>query len=238
MDGDNTNMEMIKKVTTSVINPLVHICNQSLSTGVFPDKLKLAKNIPLHKGNEKDIFNNYRPVSLLPHFSKIIEKLFANRLDEFISKNKIINDSQYGFRPNMSTAMALSDIAENITSALDNKKFTIVVFIDLKKAFDTTDYKLLLSKLEHYGIRGVASNWVVRIQYVNFENHSSEELNIVCGVPHGSSLGPLVFTIYINYICNVSPLLKYVLFVDDTNIFCSGDNFTSLNIKKIMNLNF
>ena len=105
--------------------------------------------------------------------------------------------------------------------------YSIGVFIDLKKAFDTLDHSLLLSKLKHYGIRGIAHDWITsyltnRKQYVYFQNKSSEKLNIVCGVPQGSILGPLLFIIYINDICNVSPVLDYVLFADDTNIYFFG----------------
>ena len=121
------------------------------------------------------------------------------------------------------------ELIEEITNATDNKKHAIGVFIDLKKAFDTVDHGILIKKLKHYGVRGVASDWVKsylsnRKQFVNFDGCSSELLSVICGVPQGSILGPTLFILYINDICNVSNLVKFILFADDTNVFCAGDN--------------
>ena len=170
----------------------------------------------LYKNGNHNAFTNYRPVSLLPQFSKILEKLFSGKLDAFIEKENILNESQYGFRSNRSTSMALLELIEEITSAVDNKKCTICVFIDLKKAFDTIDHKLLLTKLEHYGIRGIAYDWIKsylceRKQYVSVNSCNSEAMNVVCGVPQGSILGPKLVILYVNDICNVSSLLRCVI---------------------------
>ena len=129
-------MSIIKHVIPHIVKPLTHICNISFRNGTFPDQMKVAKVIPVFKGNDKQVFTNYRPISLLPQFSKILEKLFNVRLDNFIERHSILNNSQYGFRPNMSTSLALLELTEEITSALDKKKSTIGVFIDLKKAFE------------------------------------------------------------------------------------------------------
>ena len=172
-------------------------------------------------------------MSLLSQFSKILEKLFDSRLQSFIDKNYILNNSQYGFRANCSTSYALVELIEELSSSLDRNKVTVGVFIDLKKAFDTIDHSLLLRKLERYGIRGKANDWVKsylhhRKQFVQVDEHQSNLLNIVCGVPQGSVLGPKLFILYINDICNVSKLLHFILFADDTNIFKNGDNLDSL----------
>ena len=115
----------------------------SFQTGVFPDKMKIAKVVPLFKSGEKNVFTNYRPTSLLPQFSKILEKLYNERMDTFLNKQDILGPSQYRFRSNMSTSQALLELIEEITSSLDNKKYSVGIFIDLKKAFDTIDHDIL-----------------------------------------------------------------------------------------------
>ena len=117
------------------------------------------------------------------------------------------------------------ELIEEITNATDNKKHAIGVFIDLKKAFDTVDHGILITKLEHNGVRGTASDWLKSyLSNSNIDGCSSELLDVICGVPQGSILGPTLFILYINIICNVSNLVKFILFADDTNVFCAGDN--------------
>ena len=232
-DSDDLSMLTLKKVFLSICSPFTNICNKSLSNGVFPNNMKIAKVIPLFKSGENDIFTNYRPVSLLSQFSKILEKLVDRRLDSFFDKHKILVEQQYGFRKARSTSMAITQLIEDITNANEEKKFTAGVFIDLKKAFDTIDHSLLLKKLDHYGVRGVSNDWLRsylsdRKQYVSFNSLKSDLMSISCGVPQGSILGPKLFILYINDICNVSKLLQFVLFADDTNIFCSDVNILDL----------
>jgi hypothetical protein len=133
-DNTDLSMSIIKKVANCITFPFTHICNKSFSNGIFPDKMKVAKVIPLFKSGEKNIFTNYRPVSLLSQFSKVLEKLYNNRLDNFLEANNLLSESQYGFRTARSTAMALIELLEEITSYNEQKKFTIGVFIDLKKS--------------------------------------------------------------------------------------------------------
>ena len=106
------NMNIIKSTIKSISKPLVSICNLSLSSGIFPDDMKIPRVIPLYKAGKKDLFTNYRPVSLLPQFSKILEKIYNSRLDKFVSKHDILSNSQYGFRQNMSTNLALLELVE------------------------------------------------------------------------------------------------------------------------------
>ena len=224
-DFEDISMDTVAKVVSVICKPLAHICNISFRTGVFPSKMKIAKVIPMFKsGTETDV-TNYRPISLLPQFSKILEKLFLTRINSFLCANNILSSSQYGFRTNLSTSLAVMELIEEITNATDNKKLAIGVFIDLKKAFDTVDHRILIKKLEHYGVRGAASDWLKsylsnRKQFVNIDGCSSELLDVICGVPQGSILGPTLFILYINDICNVSNLVKFILFADDTNVFC------------------
>ena len=234
LDCHNFNMSLIKKVIQPIAKPLEHIFNLSFNTGTFPDLMKVAKVKPLFKSGKTNTFTNYRPVSLLPQFSKILEKLFNKRLDAFLNRHNILSEHQYGFRESRSTSLALMELVEDLTTSLDSRKHTIGVFMDLKKAFDTIDHKILLSKLYHYGLRGKANNWIesylqCRKQYVSLDNCESDCMDVVCGVPQGSILGPKLFIPYINDMCRVSDCLKSILFADDTNLFCSGYDINKLS---------
>ena len=118
--------------------------------------MKTANIIPLFKSGDKAKFTNYRSVALLPQLSKVLEKLFFKRFNKFIDTNDLLSDSQYGFRRNRSTFLAILELVEEISSAIDKKDYTIGVFIDLRKGFDTIDHNLLLKKLEHFGVKGLA----------------------------------------------------------------------------------
>ena len=232
-----------KEDNTIHSEPLAHICNTSLMNGIFPDRMKIARVIPIFKNGDVKEFSNYRPASILPQFSKILEKVFHNRLMSFINDRQILNNSQFGFRKNMSTALAIIELVEEITTAIDEGKTTVGVFIDLKKAFDTVDHNILVKKLEHYGIRGLAKHWVCsylenRRQCVCINDSNSECLDVKCGVPHGSILGPALFILYVNDMCNISKSLKYILFADDTNLFYAGKDLDEVckNISRELNI--
>lgn len=151
----------------------------------------------------------------------------------FIASQNILYSGQYGFRNNLSTSLAIMDLVEELTSAIDSSKFTVGVFIDLKKAFDTINHDILIKKLEIYGVRGIASDWIRcylsnRKQYVLYNDTSSDLCDIVCGVPQGSILGPALFLLFINDLCNVSNTANFILFADDTNIFQTGSSINEL----------
>ena len=188
---------------------------------------KLAKIIPIYKAKDKKDISNYRPISLLPIVSKILEKVVHKNVYTFLEKNKVVYASQYGFRKNRSTVNAITELVCHITNAIENKQSTFSVFLDLFKAFDTIDHTILLHKLEFYGVRGLAINWFQsyltdRKQYVLYSNVQSQTLDITCGVPQGSILGPLLFLIYVNDIANCLTHSKLISFADDTTVFSSS----------------
>ena len=156
-----------------------------------------------------------------------------DRLTKFLGKYNILYQNQFGFRQGHSTHQALITLVDKITKSLDNGDIVIGVFLDLKKAFDTVNHKIILKKLYHYGIRGNLNKWFEsyladRSQYVLFNVKTSDTRNINCEVPQGSILGPLLFILYINDLSNVSDILFYVLFADDTNVFLNGKDILEL----------
>ena len=136
-----------------IVFPLCHIINKSFLKGIFPDKLKIAKVVPLHKGGSTEDLNNFRPISLLSIFDKIIEKLMHKRLYHFLELHNVLFENQFGFRKNNSTSYALMEITEHIKESIDKGKFGCGIYIDLRKAFDTVNHSILFKKMEHYGVR-------------------------------------------------------------------------------------
>ena len=182
-------------------------------------------------------FNNYRPISLLSVFSKILERLMYNRLLKFLNKHNLFNKFQFGFRNKHSTSIALIILLENLVNALDDGTCAIGIFLDFQKAFDTVDHCILLDKLHIYGIHGIAYDWFSsylsnRFQSVFHNNFESDYKEIKCGVPQGSILGPLPFLICINYLPSVSKFFLPILFADDTNLFCTGKTLNDI-VKEI-----
>ena len=226
---------MIKHCASLIAPILSKLYKKCIQDGVVPKVLKYGVITPIHKKGRKDKIENYRPISTLPIFGKIFEKILYKRIYNFATSQNIISESQFGFRANHSTSHAIHDSINFIKSCHAKSRHALGIFIDLSKAFDTIDHKILLSKLHNYGIRGTPHELLKsylsdRYQQVKIENHTSEKLLVKFGVPQGSVLGPLLFLLNINdlqRICIGKQNVKFVLYADDANIFIAFDKLAN-----------
>ena len=232
---DNISNKLLKQLHLVITLPLTEIINQLLSEGCFPDSMKIADTIPLYKAKERDITNNYRPISLLLTLSKILEKIVHKRTVNFLDCNNIIYNSQYGFREKQSTTDAVMELNTEILKAKENHQKTISVFLGLSKAFNTLDTKILLAKLEIYGMRSIVHEWFasyltnrqlrVKCQVSSERNDQYSDLyDVEFGTPQGSCLGPLLFLLFTNDLYQNIDHCNAILFADDTTIYKSHRN--------------
>ena len=230
---DEMPVKLFKNVRKVLLRPICKLINLSFETGSFPDLLKIARITPIHKQGNLTDPSNFRPISCLPYLSKIFEKCAKNRLISFCEKFSIISTSQFGFQRHKSTSDALINLTEIIYDALNSRAHSLSLLIDLKKAFDTVNYDVLLRKLENFGVRGVPLDWfrsylTDRKSFVQINSVKSSLKTTNIGVPQGSVLGPILFLLYINDVSNVSDGLVATLFADDTTLTVTDEDFSNL----------
>ena len=235
---DNISNILLKQLKGSLKKPLEIIFNNSMKHGVFPHGMKHADVTPLYKAKEHYLVTNYRPISLLVTISKVLKKIIYSRTYKFLTSTEQLYSGQYGFRSGHSCQNAVTELIGNIQKNLEENKTSIGVFIDLSKAFDTLDHKLLLKKLEIYGIRGIALSWFqsylenrtirVKIQTEKGQYKYSDQHTITYGTPQGSCLGPLLFLVFINDLPNNVNYGMSLLFADDTTLLHSHSNLRYL----------
>ena len=202
--------------------------------GIFPSELKIAPVLRLYKNNDPMLFNNYHPISLLPFFSNLFERLAYNRLIDFVGKHHLLCQFKFGFRKNHSTFMTLVISFEKNYWRFSELRIWYMYFNWFQKSIWYYQTQYSAAKLYHHGIRGNALQWfnsylLNKYQYVNYTNTSSDLKLITCGIPQGSILGPLLFLLCINDIASLSSILFSILFADVTTLFYSSKNLQKIS---------
>ena len=222
-EHDGISSELIKLINTDISSSITVIINLSLTSGIFPDKPKIAKVSPIFKKVNKKLICNYRPISVLPVISKVFEIVLQEQLTEYFVSNNLFAPQQYDFRKNSSTELAALELFDRLLNQMNNHKIPINFHIDLSKAFDSLQHDILLEKLAHYGLTNKAITLLKsylsnRKQYVQLSDVRSFVRSFTIGVPQGSILGPLLFNIFINDIVKSSTKFNFVLYADDTTL--------------------
>ena len=230
---DGIPSRLLKEGKEIIASSLAYIFNLSIKTGIFPDEWKIAKVVPIFKEGKKCIPDNYRPISILPVVSKLIERIVFNQLYSYLTDHHLLSDSQSGFRPLHSTMTALLEATNSWLWNMDDGLLNGIIFLDLKKAFDTMNHDILLEKLKLYGVGQPSMCWFSsylseRKQKTFVDGALSDTYKTKCGIPQGSILGPLFFIIYINDLPSCDLYSKIRMYADDTSLTIAHSDENSL----------
>jgi len=251
---DDVPIAIIKKAKDVLLKPLLHLVNSSLISGIFPEELKIAKIIPVHKKNCKNEVTNYRPIALLPAISKIFERAMSNQLLEYLESNGLLDSFQHGFRKGKSVKTATIEFIESVIDSIDDFEKAVGIFIDLSQAFDSISHEILLERLRSLGVQGAAYKWfesyllnrrlfvqVTHLSERGFKSvHNSKMITPKCGIPQGSILGPILFICYLKGIPQLEGNSKIVFYADDANVKISAssqkeiETLTELNMSTLI----
>ena len=224
---DSLPPNLLKDCAEEIAGPISHIINLSLTTSTVPTIWKSAKINPAFKSGNPDLVENYRPISILPTLSKLLERTVHDQLYSFLERNSLLSNSQFGFRKRRSTKMAATLLCDSVRKGFENGLLVGCLFLDLSKAFDTMGHSIILEKLLLHDVCGPELVWVTnylfnRTQTVEINNHSSSKEVITSGVPQGSILGPLLFIVFFNDLSDFVQHSSIIQYADDTVIFYGG----------------
>ena len=226
---DKVSVSLVQDAAKSISYPLALIYNSSLKNGVFPEIWKIAKITPIYKSGARTDVNNYRPISVISVFSRMLERISHDQLFEFLQKNDTLTDNQAAFRKLYSTMTSLIASTDYWYENIDCSKINLTIFLDLKKAFDTVDHSILIQKLQKYGIKDRAGEWFEsyltnRQQFCSLNGVKTKPRKVPCGIPQGSCLGPLLFIIYLNDVEKCLQSSHANIYADDTAITIASNN--------------
>lgn len=226
MGHDEISINILKANIDILCHPLEKIFNKSFYSGSYPEQLKIGRVVPIFKGEDPNCVENYRPITILSCINILFEKLIAKRVMEFVEKYEILTTNQHGFRKNYSSTTAVNAVTDVINQALNNNQITLGIFLDIQKAFDCVDQGILLQKLERYGFRGPTLNFFRsylsnRKQFVHIADSKSGLKTVLAGVPQGSVLGPILFSLFINDYPTSLNHADAVIYADDTALLVS-----------------
>ena len=232
---DKISSRLLRECPDLLAESLCTIFNRSIETGIFPDERKGAKVLPLFEQGERTDINNYRPISIIPVVAKVFERIIYDQAYAFLTNNNILSNCQSGFGRLHSTVTALLKVTNDWAYNIDRGNVNSVVFLDLNKAFDTVNHSILLSKLNAYGFGCSTNNWFAsylhdRSQKCFVNNHLSDYCTLLCGIPKGTILGPLLFLIYINDLPNCLEHSKPRMYADDTHLTFASNNVEDMNL--------